>query len=182
MSETDRLAVAICPPLALAVVHGRGTFPLAPALKQFGRSAYHQGCRKLIVDTMSCTGMDSTFLGVLAGLGRVFSTEGQGGVILMNAGEGLRALLTTLGLDTAVEICPAGVVPEPLRGMMPEACAYQDLEATRERRESLVTMMEAHETLASISPANRVRFQDVLEYLRREAEGESGSASSSQTP
>ncbi|MCX7007587.1 MAG: STAS domain-containing protein, partial [Kiritimatiellaeota bacterium] len=57
-------------------VTGRGNFKLGPTLKAYGLSAIQRGCRCLLVDLQPCIAMDSTFMGVLAGLAMHLKTCG----------------------------------------------------------------------------------------------------------
>ena len=64
----DRVWVAFVEKMAIIRVEGRGSFKVGTALKQFGQSAAEQGCVAAVLDMTSCVGMDSTFMGVLAGM------------------------------------------------------------------------------------------------------------------
>ncbi len=50
-------------------VVGRGTFQNGQPLRRYAQDMLTQGCDQFFVDLNQCQGMDSTFLGVLAGIG-----------------------------------------------------------------------------------------------------------------
>ena len=50
-------------------VAGRGTFQNGQPLRRYAVEMIGQGARQFVVDLGQCEGMDSTFLGVLAGIG-----------------------------------------------------------------------------------------------------------------
>lgn len=64
----DELLVAVRKHYAMVKVNGRVSFRAGPSLKRFGVSAIERGCTQIVFDMEGCLGMDSTFMGVLAGL------------------------------------------------------------------------------------------------------------------
>ncbi len=162
------LAVARRGTTAYVRVTGMATLAVAGALKQFGLSALERGCARLVVDTAACATMDSTVLGVLAGLAARLARIPGGALVLLNVPPTLAGILTTLGLDQVVACEPLGAAAgspaaapaDPaLRPLAPEPAAAA---ATRD------LMIEAHTALADLSPANALRFQDVLTYLKED--------------
>lgn len=142
-------------------VTGLATFAVAAALKRFGTAALEQGCTRLVLDAGACDNMDSTLMGVLAGLaGRLARLPG-GGALMINVPPTLYQALTTLGLDQVLECRRLGAAPEPLVGP-----AVQPLEAGAPASRDL--MIEAHTTLAAMSADNQIRFKDVLAFLKED--------------
>ncbi|HMP72873.1 MAG TPA: STAS domain-containing protein [Kiritimatiellia bacterium] len=163
----DRALVAISGDTAFVKVEGRGSFKISSSLKQFGEDAIEQGVHVLHMDMLGCIGMDSTFMGVIAGLSTRMKRAGRGPVIMMNLSPRTRGLLATLGLDQVVEAREASASAEggatgPGVAMKPlEAMAGSQTEATR-------TILDAHENLVALHPDNAPRFKDVLTYLRED--------------
>ena len=150
-------------------VLGRATFTVGPVLKQFGTAAIEDGCTRMVLDVASCEGMDSTFMGVLAGMAVRLARQTGGKMLMLNVPYKLFEILSTLGLDQLMECRRLGAVPEPLvkpplatRALSPIAAAAADLQTTQH------VMLEAHTTLASVSAENQLRFKDVLTYLRED--------------
>ncbi len=147
-------------------VTGRATFTAGPALKQFGAASIKAGCTRIVVDAVACESMDSTFLGVLAGLAGRLTRETGGGIRMLNAGERLYEVIETLGINQLLECRRLGVKPEPLvepPGLLRpvEAPAPTPVAARS-------VMLEAHTELAAMSQENQLRFRDVLTYLREQ--------------
>ncbi len=167
--ESDSLLVGVQLPLAVAAVVGRGTFKLAPALKQFGLSALGGGCLRLIIDMGRCTGMDSTFMGVVGGLAMRYRKEKNGEVAMVRLSGKNRALLQTLGLDRSIRL------EENAADLRDVSISLQPAVPTPADHAALTqTMLAAHQMLADISPQNREKFKDVLAYLEEDAKRDSG--------
>ena len=49
-------------------VRGKANYLNCNAFREFTETVITGGCRKLFIDFVDCRGMDSTFLGILAGL------------------------------------------------------------------------------------------------------------------
>lgn len=165
----DKVWVAIHGRIALIRVEGRGSFRSSTALKEFGRSAIGAGCVKAVLDMSACVGMDSTFMGTLAGLATRLRQRENGGMILFNLNPRVRGLIATLGLDRLVEAYETGSTPESLRELAALSDRMRALDAGSSVRDEITrTMIEAHENLVSLTPENLPRFKDVLTYLRED--------------
>ncbi len=148
-------------------VLGRATFQVGPALKQFGAIAIEGGCTRVVLDVVSCVGMDSTFMGILAGIATRLARHSGGKMLVLNVSDKLFEVLSTLGLNQLMECRRLGAVPEPLvvppltpQAMRPIDAAFADRQTTQQ------VMLEAHTTLSAVSSENQLRFKDVLSYLR----------------
>jgi anti-anti-sigma factor len=169
-SNADRLLVTIRPPHAIIRVIGRGSFKNSTALKDFSSHAVEQGILVLILDMAACAGMDSTFMGVLAGLALRLEKNG-GSVELANLNERMTALIATLGLDLVVRAHPPGGAPPELAPLLEAETDQASIrEAEFPHARTAETMLEAHETLVRISPDNLPKFRDVIEYLREDVQ------------
>ncbi len=166
----DRLLVAIQGPSALVRVEGRGSFKISPALKEFVLAAIEQKCATVILDMARCVGMDSTFMGVVAGLALRLREQRDGKIIMIHLTPRTRGLLSTLGLDQVVEPYMADATPKSIQHLIPERAALMAALDTREksRRATAETMLEAHEALVELSPENIPKFKDVLTFLRED--------------
>jgi anti-anti-sigma factor len=138
-------------------VNGRGNFKLAPALKAYAVSAIQRGCRRLLVDLQPCGALDSTFLGVLAGLAMHLKNAGGTAYVVRPSAQ-VRDSITTLGLDRLIEL-PDGAPPAP---------ALQRLESTPDLANSAASILAAHENLITAAPANQPRFRELVTQLKAE--------------
>ena len=163
---SDALKVAVRKPHAAVMVQGRATFKTAPALKQFGAAALAEGCTILVLDMRDCVGMDSTFMGVLAGLALRVRTRNQGETAVVNLSSKNLGLLETLGLTRLMRV---HLLQESAEGPSEAGAAGEvRLDMAPDKRLTSETMLAAHETLVEIDPANLPKFQDVLAYLRED--------------
>ncbi len=172
MGESS-LWVAVVPPRAYVRVRGRGSFQVGPALKQFVASAMHQGCRTLIIDMEECSGMDSTFMGVMAGAAlRLRKNECPGEVLVVNLDSKNVSLLETLGMANVVQMMPSPLSDDQRRrlGLPPaDESAMNRLETDNHDRDTAArTMLKAHRDLIRLDPENQPRFENVMTYLQAE--------------
>lgn len=169
MNETensrDRIQVAVQGRIGYALVEGRGSFKVSASVKDFGNALLESGAHHLVLDLRDCIGMDSTFMGVLAGLCTRFHREADGKVQVSNASEKIKRLMATLGLDRLLD---AGDPPSAEELISrPEMLTELDV-APQTPLASAETMLEAHENLVEVHADNALRFQDVLDYLRED--------------
>ncbi len=165
----DRLWVRVEGDTACVRVEGRGSFRVSGALKEFALGALESGARRLALDFQACVGMDSTFMGVLAGLAFRFRKLPGGGVLAFNLSARTRQLLVTLGLDRILEtrMAEEGAAAPP-GPAAPETVLEAPGARALDRGELGREMIEAHENLLRVFPDNRARFKDVIEYLRED--------------
>lgn len=164
----DRVLVALQPPCAFVRITGRASFKVGTALKQFGQSALDAGAQTMAFDMADCVGMDSTFMGVLAGMALRLRKAG-GVMVLYDLSARTRGLVATLGLDQIVEAYEVGQLPDSIRELAERSLKLKALTAGAESKQSTArTMLEAHETLVQVDAANQPRFKDVLAFLRED--------------
>lgn len=171
----DKVEVAIQGNVGYVRVHGRGTFKVAPGLKQFGVAATEQGCRRLVVEMADCLGMDSTFMGVLAGLA-VVQKKGGGDVVLRHVSDKNAFLVRMLGLSHLVVIDQGG----PSADVMPAQTSVLDTGSSKQVLNK--TMIAAHETLVEVAPENIVKFKDVLTFLKEDLQRAGEPANTDKAP
>ncbi|MBQ2814154.1 MAG: STAS domain-containing protein [Akkermansia sp.] len=151
---------------------GRGCFVNSPVLKSVGDQYLSAGGKVIVVDLELCPGVDSTFMGTLAGLARKCMAAG-GGIQVASPTPRTRAAMESLGLDMLMDIDPMGAFWEPdvetRRSVIGSSAAAQnsgmenlsELERTRH-------VLEAHNTLRSMSLKNNETFGYVCETLEED--------------
>ena len=158
-------------------VIGRGSFQNSRPLRSFATDMIGRGHRQFVLDLEQCTGMDSTFLGVLTGIGLSLRRQNPPGIVhVIHAGAHIRSLLQSLGLDRlfSVQTNAAGLpgFAMPAGGEL-QKLPDSDLsggakplprEATRE------LMLTAHADLIRADSRNAPKFAEVTELLRNEAQ------------
>lgn len=168
MSAPSSISFAQLNGFLLLACSGKGNFINSPVLRKIADDRIASGDRLVVVDLTDCTGMDSTFMGTLAGIGRrLMAMEGR--LQISNAGEHNRSLLETLGLDALMEIEPPTAI---WRGKMEE---YRKLLSPVDNdgvilkgRDKALHVLNAHKDLSDISESNAEKFKDVVDGLSKE--------------
>lgn len=161
--DRDQVFVAVTDNTGVARIMGRGSFKVSPTLKQFAQRMLDEGRTRLVVDLKHCEGMDSTFMGTLAGLSQRFRKAGGEPVIMTGVSPRLAQLMKTLGLDRLVQIQASSYKTGP-----DESQAIEMPAPETSSLESAEHILEAHETLVEIAPENLSKFEDCLAFLRED--------------
>jgi len=160
-------------------VVGRGTFQNSQPLRRYALETIEQGCRRFTVDVGSCPNMDSTFLGVLAGIGLRLRQDGPtsaGHITIANVSARNLDLLQTLGLDRLFIIEPhkgSGTPSLIPAGAELEKLPDSDVEALArplDKNETTDLMLDAHNNLVRADERNAPKFSSVTKFLRETVE------------
>lgn len=149
-------------------INGKASFMNSGPVKDLFDRLVDQGKQRFVVDFQNCSGMDSTFLGILAGLGiKLMKTEPKGSVVLCRLGSRNRELVRNLGLHRLL-IIDEGRDPE-------ESVEENGLEALDPSRklsevENARLVLQAHENLVEIDASNKTKFQDVISFLKNQVD------------
>jgi anti-sigma B factor antagonist len=145
-------------------IDGRASFQNSACVRDFVSEMLRRGRTRFVIDFQHCAGMDSTFLGVLAGAAiELRKPTANGSLVAARVGQRNMELLRSLGLHRLLTLDP-----EPAPGVdrchTPLACEKKsEIETAR-------LVLEAHENLVSADEVNRGKFQDVLAFLRSRVE------------
>ncbi len=168
-NNQDNLTAAYIDRTAVVRVAGRASFKISPPMRQFiQRVIETKSASRILIDMSECCGMDSTFMGVLAGLS--FHVKDKPGFTLklINLSEKNQKLLTTLGVDQVVDYS-LSTTREEKELLAGQSDGSQTLEPDFSNTlEAAKTTLEAHETLVEINPENLVKFKSVLELLQND--------------
>jgi anti-sigma B factor antagonist len=102
--EQSKILVARSANLGFIKVVGRGSFQNSGCLKAFYQQLLKDGVHRFVVDLEGCSYLDSTFLGILLGLGLKLKDAGNGLLHILNASPRNLELLKNLGLDRLISI------------------------------------------------------------------------------
>ena len=149
----------------------RGSFINSPALKTTAEKYLAGGGERVVVDLELCPGVDSTFMGTLAGLARQCMAAG-GALEVAGPTARTRAAMESLGLDMLVDIDPPTApwqadlaerraVLSQDAAALPEQTALSEEERTRH-------VLEAHNTLRAMNKKNDEVFGYVCETLEED--------------
>lgn len=149
---------------------GKGSFQNSPAVKEFGDARIAAGEKFLVVDLGACTGMDSTFMGSLAGMATRLSSKNNGVMQIAEAGARNQRSLEDLGLDFLMEIDPPAPVwhegIEDVRAELHQQMAARQLGQIQRTKH----VLEAHQELADMNDKNAKTFSNVVSMLETELE------------
>ena len=175
MTKTaSTLCVAVVEPTAFIKVPGRANYATSIDLKNLVGELRQRGFSEFVLDLRECLTMDSTFLGVLAGLVlRNNHPEPAAPTIeLLNPNNRVLDLIENLGVlsmfKVKIEETPATLLFEPT-GDLPEPTKE---EVTR-------NCLEAHRTLMKINPANVPKFKEVTQFMAEDLKKLTGGGTSS---
>lgn len=156
-----KMLICICDEEVRLRIAGHANFTAGPDFQRLVTELYQKGYRRFRIDMSECVLMDSTFLGLICGLGLKLrnATEPNAGVELLNPNPRVTDLLESLGICAVVSIRHAPSERWELETVRREA-------STPPSREDMArTSLEAHQTLMSLSPENQARFKDVARFL-----------------
>lgn len=162
-SAPSFLVDAACDPVMIRI-EGRASFMNSASLRDFFSEMRRQNRTRFVIDFKDCTSMDSTFLGVLAGAALELRKVGEAGsMVLCRVGERNLELIRNLGLHRLLTVDTDGVVlaaghPRETQALAPQN-KMNELENAR-------LVFAAHENLVTADEANRMKFQDVLAFLK----------------
>ena len=151
--------------LGFIKVVGRGSFQNSGCLKAFYLQLLKEEVNRFVVDLENCTYLDSTFLGILLGLGLKLKEIGNGRLHILNANPRNLELLKNLGLDRLIQIDTSRA---ELNGDLEKQSLEEMPCPLPTRAEAAPTILEAHENLMEFDPRNIPKFKDVVEFLRED--------------
>jgi len=167
------LSVAVVERTAFIKIPGRANFTSSHDLKALVAELRQRNFNHFVLDLHECITMDSTFLGVLAGMVLRNNGSAQDGLAieLLNPNPRVLDLLENLGVLEMFEVknqaVPCTAIFEPAG----EHAAPSKEEVTR-------NCLQAHQTLMAINPANIPKFKEVAQFmaedLKRLAEHKNG--------
>jgi anti-sigma B factor antagonist len=139
-------------------------------MKAFGIERIAAGERCLVVDLEACTGMDSTFMGTLAGLAARLSAQGGAVLQIADAGERNRHSLEDLGLDFLIEIDPQAAVWRDTLKSIRASLQSPTPPGVQGPIQQAMHVLEAHQVLADANEKNLRSFSTVVTMLESELE------------
>jgi anti-sigma B factor antagonist len=152
------LFVAVVDHTAFIKVPGRANFATSLDLKALVQELRQREFANFVLDLHECITMDSTFLGVLAGMVLKNGTNGDAMAIeLLNPNPRVSDLLENLGVldlfKVRMQNTPCTLVFEPA------------LQTAPTREEVTRNCLKAHQTLMEINPENIPKFKEVTQFM-----------------
>ena len=139
-------------------VNGRATFEHAPQLRSLAKTLENASYSSINVDLGQCTGMDSTFMGILSMLGL---NARKAGVVMTvyNAGTANKDLLFGLGLKKLFQYKD--------EAMGTGETGWESGENVSKGMDAH-TVLEAHQTLMDVDEGNVKKFEKVVEMVQKD--------------
>lgn len=150
-------------PIVIKIM-GKASFQNAAPINDFFKSMLANGKRHFVLDFNNCTGMDSTFLGILAGAGiELMKAQPKGQLTLCRLGQRNLELVRNLGLHRIMTVDDEGAEVVGVQ-------AIQTLNQPADKAEinNARMVLQAHENLVEIDESNRTKFQDVIAFLKNQ--------------
>jgi len=141
-------------------INGKANYLNCNSFREFIETIMASGNRHIFIDFSECRGMDSTFLGILAGAAielRKLTPIGE--LVVGNLGERNYELICNLGLQNLL------TVSKDQAGAAVTFDALQNQEVSNAK-----SILEAHENLTEANKENVAKFQDVIAFLRNQVE------------
>ena len=159
------LVSAYSEPVAVQI-HGKANYLNCNNFREFMEKMVADGKRSFLLDFECCKGMDSTFLGILAGTALALNQqEPAGKLTLCKLGERNHDLICNLGLHTLLEI---NECDEPCSETQNDQ--FDKLE--NQEVSNAASVLQAHENLVQADDENAAKFQDVIAFLKNQVESD----------
>lgn len=152
-------------------INGKANYMNCNSFREFIDKMLADGRTQFVIDLSDCKGMDSTFLGILAGTALELRGRTPPGIfIITNLSERNHELITNLGLQNLLTVGDD----------LPEVTAGTDQEQFDVLKNAEVSdaraVLEAHENLVKADDQNVAKFQDVISFLRNQVEHKDGAS------
>jgi anti-anti-sigma factor len=153
------LVSAYSDPVAVKI-NGKANYLNCNSFREFIETIISSGSRHIFIDFEACKGMDSTFLGILAGTAlELRKLSPAGDLVVGNLSERNYELICNLGLQNLLTISKE------------ETTTSNNLDPLQNQEVSdAKSILEAHENLTQADKDNIPKFQDVIAFLRNQVE------------
>jgi len=140
-------------------IQGKANYLNCAPLGEFFDRMLSRGAEEFVVDFTDCEGMDSTFLGILAGTALELRKSQPGGNFILQGISGRNLdLIRNLGLHRILTVAEGS-----LEG------TSRSLESVESKPAASKLLLKAHRSLVQADDANQSRFQDVIDFLSEDA-------------
>lgn len=151
------------------LIQGKANFLNANTFKQFIDASLKKPHTYYIIDFENCTGMDSTFLGIIAWLGlQIKQSAGRSHLIVRNFNQRNKELFYNLGLQNFITTEES--ILEASSESNTESSKLTALEEGE--RCKAIDVLNAHKTLVEASKENATLFKDLIKLLENKVHSE----------
>lgn len=162
MSEPEKptfLVSAYSDPV-IVKINGKANYLNCNAFREFIETIIRNGSQHIFIDFDACKGMDSTFLGILAGTAiELRKLKPAGELVIGNLSDRNFELICNLGLQNLLTVATKPKTED------------EDFNALKDQEVSdAKNILQAHENLTEADEDNLAKFQDVIAFLRNQVE------------
>lgn len=155
------LVSAYTDPVAVQI-NGKANYLNCNNFREFMNKMVGDGKTNFILDFENCKGMDSTFLGILAGTAlEIRNQVSDGKLTVCRLSERNKELIVNLGLQALLDIQEVNSEQD---------ASFDSLENATVTNTSDV--LNAHENLVKCDEQNAAKFQDVIAFLKNQVDSE----------
>ena len=163
--ETRFLVDPDSDPVAIRI-EGKASFQNCTCVKDFVERTIADGKRRFVIDFAACTGMDSTFLGLLAGTStQLRKTQPRGSLVVCNLNERNAELIKNLGLSRLLTV-DDGSAAAPSAGQ--GATASLECQPIADQIAAARLVLDMHKNLVEADEENAAKFRDVMDILKKQ--------------
>ena len=166
MSATDSISTCRQGDFSWIRCDGKGSFLNSHHVKQCAETELENGVDHIVIDLSRCTGMDSTFMGTMAGIAMKLMKLPDGKLEVANPGEKNRRSLEDLGLNVLMTIDPEDA--EWKDELDAIECKLTPCENSAEKADQASHVLDAHKRLCEADEQNQRKFGTVLDFLEAE--------------
>lgn len=146
-------------------IHGKANYLNCNHFREFMQSMLREGRTEIQIDFSCCKGMDSTFIGILAGSAlELNSLTPSGNLLICNLDDRNRGLISNLGLESLFRIDTKPKAEEE-NGQLTGLNNEEVCDAEK--------VLQAHQDLVRADAANCEKFEDVITFLKNQVDSES---------
>ncbi|MFT4901861.1 MAG: anti-sigma B factor antagonist [Lentimonas sp.] len=150
-------------------INGKANYMNCNSFREFIDKMLADGRTQFVLDFSHCKGMDSTFLGILAGTALELRGRTQPGVLIITKlSERNHELITNLGLQNLLTVGDDLLNDEAEESIDVSSVQFDALK-NAEVSDALA-VLHAHENLVKADEQNVTKFQDVIAFLRNQVE------------
>jgi len=163
LGEEGKIEVAILDKTIYVRPRGYALQANSLGLPDFLAAMFREGCTSVTFDLKDCSGMDSTFLGVIAGAAMARVRPRGKVVSIINAGERAKRQLAFIGLKSVVALVDKVSLGPGLR-----LAQVSSIHWPKTERERVIKIKQLHEHLVNLNAKNKERFGAAVQMLEAE--------------
>ncbi|PWU04359.1 MAG: hypothetical protein C5B43_04710 [Verrucomicrobia bacterium] len=162
-SNSNFLVDIYSDPICLKI-KGRANYLNCAPLNDFFNALIQKNNITVTIDLQECTGMDSTVLGLLAGIALEFKKQNKKNTLyLINVNNRNLESIENLGLNLILKVNPPEYSSPSTSSNQLQSLGFQTTSTPE-------TILRAHQNLIQAQPSNLYKFQDVITFLKKQTQ------------